>query len=185
MARGGARTSAGLAAAALVLLGGCSAQTTPADVGQAPCPRIAILADGADLTRFRPGAGRDLTGMVLDARIAGFQARCDFTGRDRRVLEVRVTPLFAVERGPAAGGNAVDLPWFLVLSDADDREDYLRAPVVTRVTFPANQQSVLQPGQPTRVNVPIGEGRASDFLLRLSFQLTPDELAHNRSRGPR
>jgi hypothetical protein len=36
------------------------------------------------------------------------------------------------------------------------------------------------------VTVPLEEGRrASDYVLRLSFQLTQDELALNRQRGVR
>jgi hypothetical protein len=33
--------------------------------------------------------------------------------------------------------------------------------------------------------VPLGERRATDLVLRLSFQLTPEELELNRQRGPR
>jgi hypothetical protein len=54
------------------------------------------------------------------------------------------------------------------------------------VTFPPNVQRAEAVGRPVRVTVPLGEGRrAADYVLRLSFQLTPEELALNRQRGPR
>ncbi|MGG5810692.1 hypothetical protein [Falsiroseomonas sp. CW058] len=158
----------------------------PTGPSTAPCPRIAILGEGADLTRFRDGAGRDLTAMEVDAVIAGFDARCDHAGRDRRVLDVRVAPRFRAERGPAFGGRAVDLPWFVALSDANDSAVLERIPATTRITFPPDIPGAAATGQAVRLAIPVAEGlRASDYVVRLSFQLTPEELAHNRQRGPR
>lgn len=168
-------------------LAACGSSGTPAPAGgTAPCPRIAILADGADLTRFRPGAGRDLTALTFDARIAGFEARCDFAGRDRQELEVRITPRFEAERGPAAQGATADLPWFVALSDSGDTTVFTRLADTARVTFPPNVQRGSATGRAVRLNMPLGEGRrAADYVVRLSFQLTPEELALNRQRGPR
>lgn len=184
MAAGAMRRGGGLVGA--LLLGGCGMFDAPADPGTAPCPRIAILADGADLTRFRAGAPRDLTTLTLDARIAGFSASCDWASRDRRALGITVTPLFEVERGPATEGRVVDLPWFAALSDPADSRVIARESFTVRVTFPANVQRAQQPGQRVRLTLPLAEGqRAADYNLRISFQLTADELALNRQRGPR
>jgi hypothetical protein len=154
--------------------------------GQAPCPRITILADGADLTQYVPGAPRDLTTMVLDARIAGFDAVCDYASRDRRALDVRVTPRFQVERGPAARGGSLDIPWFIALSDAGDTDVIERQAYTARATLTSNQTRVNTTGQAARLRLPIGDGvSAGNYVVRISFQLTPDQLAQNRSRGPR
>jgi hypothetical protein len=159
---------------------------TPAPTGPAPCPRIAILADGADLTRYQPGAARELTGMVLDARIAGFDARCDFAASDRSALDVRITPRFQAERGPAATGGTAELPWFVVVTDAGDAEILTRVAATTRVSFPPNVPRAQATGQAVLVTMPLSGGRrAGDYTVRVSFQLTPDELALNRQRGPR
>ena len=179
---------AGAALAGVVALAACggSAPTNPLMAGQASCPRIAILADGADVTRFQGAGVRDLTAMVIDARIAGFDARCDYAGRDRRMLDVRVTPRFQAERGPAAQGRTADLGWFVALSNADDTEVLDRQAFTTRVTFGANAPRASVNGQTARLQVPIGDGAAAiDYLVRISFQLTPQELAQNRARGPR
>ncbi|WP_137178848.1 hypothetical protein [Roseomonas sp. AR75] len=172
------------AAGAVLSLAGCGGGTS--STSQAPCPRIAILADGADLTQFRPGAPRDLTSMVLDARIIGFDARCDFAGRDRRAVEVRVTPRFEAERGPAAQGRSVELPWFVVLSDPADSVNLARVTSATQVSFPANVARAVAAARPAAIMVQPAEGtQVRDYLVRIAFQLTPDDLAYNRQRGPR
>jgi hypothetical protein len=175
-----------MAAAGLALvLAGCGSSGPPG-VSTAPCPRIAILADGADLTRFRPGAGRDLTGMIVDAKLAGFDARCDFDRRDNRSIEVQVTPRFQAERGPAAEGRTVELPWLLVLSDPTDTEDLSRVNDVSRVTFPPNVNRITVAGRTATLVVPVAPGtRAQQYLVRLAFQVSQDELSHNRQRGVR
>lgn len=184
------RMGRGWAMVALPLaLAGCGLGdlvSAPTGASTAPCPRIAILADGADVTRFRPGGERDLTAMTLDARIAGFDARCDFAGRDRRVLEVRVTPRFTAERGPAAEGRTAELPWFVAMSDANDSAVLDRQTATTRLAFAANTPRASATGPTVRLNMPVGEGlRATDYNLRIAFQLSPEELAVNRQRGPR
>jgi hypothetical protein len=176
----------GVTAAALLALAGCGGLGGGSGSGTAPCPRIAILAEGSELTRYRPGAARDLSQMAFDARIVGFDARCDFASRDRRALEVRVTPRFGAERGPAAEGRVVDLPWFVAVTDAGDSDVLERVPATTRLTFPANVGSAGATGAPVTVTLPIGGDRgARDYAVRIAFQLSPDELAQNRSRGVR
>jgi hypothetical protein len=168
-------------------LAGCGSSSEPASlVRQAPCPGIVILADGADLTRFTPGSGYDLTRVVVDARIAGFEARCDYASRDRRSLEVLITPRFDAERGPAAQGRSQELGWFVAVTDSADTRLLDRQAFTTRVTFPPNVARAQAAAQPLRLVLPIGNGtRAEDYIVRLSFQLTPEELALNRRRGPR
>jgi hypothetical protein len=152
----------------------------------APCPRIVILGDGADLTRFRPGGDRDLTAMVVDARIEGFNASCDYANSARDSLAIRLTPRFEAERGPAAEGRTAELPWFVALTDPGDQSVLDRRGFAARASFPPNTPRATVIGQQARLAVPLRPGaRAQDYTIRLSFQLSPEELAHNRARGPR
>ena len=160
--------------------GGDRGQTLPV-----ACPRPGILADGADLTRWRPGPVQDLTTLVFDARITGLNGSCR-PGRRDRTLEVTLTPSFAVERGPAGSGERVaDLPWFVAVVGPGD-EILQRQAFAERVPFSRGEPRVAGEGQPVRLSLPVGEERrATDYRILVSFALTPEELAANRRRGPR
>jgi len=181
------RARQGVMALAVLALAGCgsSGGSGGSSSNTAPCPRIALLAEGAELTRYRPGAPRDLTQMTFDAEIVGFDARCDYASRDRSALEVRVTPRFSAERGPAADGRTVELPWFVAVSDAGDTELLNRVASSTRLTFTTNVNRTAATGSSVTLTLPLGERRAADYAVRIAFQLTQDELAQNRTRGLR
>ncbi|HEY4251554.1 MAG TPA: hypothetical protein VGM87_10150 [Roseomonas sp.] len=172
-----------LALAGTALLGACSSSSeTPR---QAPCPRITLLREGADLTVFREGAGQDLSVMEYDARLTGFDARCDYTNR-RRDIAVEIVPRFEVERGPVGRGSSADLHWFVAVSDAQDTRVIDRAEYDTRAIFQTNVSRGALAGERVRLTVPNSDGRnAAEFNVRISFRLTPEQLAYNRRRGPR
>ena len=176
-----AAVAGGLVALAL---GGCSSLGGTADpVSRAPCPQIAILAEAADLTRHRPGGGTDLSAMVVDARVTGFSASCDFARRGAG-LDVTVTPRFWVERGPA-GGPAADLPWLLSVVDPARADVTAQARQVTRVTFPGAAGQVEASGAAVTIRIPGEAAEAARQQVLIGFALTPDELALNRRRGVR
>ncbi|MBR0657417.1 hypothetical protein [Plastoroseomonas arctica] len=168
----------GLALAGVMALGACGSETTRT----APCPRITLLRDGADLTRFRAGAGQDLSVMTADARLSGFEARCDFADRGRSIA-VDITPRFAVEQGPAGTTASVDLPWFVAVSDDRDTRILDQLDYTTRAAFPPNQSRALTLGERVRLTLPASE--VETFNVRVSFRLTAEELAYNRRRGVR
>lgn len=149
------------------------------------CPRPGILADGADLTRWRPGRVQDLTTLVFDARITGLNGSCR-PGRGDRSLEVMLTPSFAVERGPAGSGErAAELPWFVAVVGPGD-EILQRQTFVERVPFNRGEPRTAGEAEPVRLSLPVGEERrATDYRILVSFALTAEELAANRRRGPR
>ncbi|MBR0652726.1 hypothetical protein GXW78_23920 [Roseomonas terrae] len=179
------RRDAVMALAAAALLGGCGLNTGYSTSPPAPCPRIAILADGADLTRYRAGAVQDLAAMTSDARLIGFQAQCDYTNR-RRSVSVAVSGVFELERGPAGAGlRSVALPWFAVVTDSDDSQVIDRQEFVTTVELEGNANRVRVQSRPVSFDFPVDERRVENHTIRLSFQVTPDQLAANRRRGPR
>ena len=94
---------AALIAALLPLLADCG----PARNEFAPsCPGTAILGDAADFSAYR-GPGRDLTDLVLQARIVSVSGNCK-KGDDKEHLAVVVSD-FGVDRharsGAAGGGG--------------------------------------------------------------------------------
>lgn len=178
------RLTALTALAGAALLGGCGGVSTSAGP-PAPCPRVTILADGADLTQHRPGAAADLTTMTFDARLLGFSGRCDYSRRRESVV-VTLSAIFEVERGPAGAGlRQTNVPWFLAVTDAGDGQIIDRQEFTSPVTFEANVNRVRVQSAPVQLNFPADERLVENHNVRLSFQLTPEQLAHNRRRGPR
>lgn len=179
------RRDVAMALAAAALLGGCGLNTGYSTSPPAPCPRIAILADGADLTRYRPGAVQDLAAMTSDARLIGFQARCDYTDR-RRSVSVAVSAVFDVERGPAGTGQrSVVLPWFIAVTDSGDSQVIDRQEFTTAVSFEGNANRIRVTSRPVALNFPADERMVENHNVRLSFELTPQQLETNRRRGAR
>ncbi len=170
-----------LAAMAIASLAGCG--SGPATLPVA-CPNPGILADGADLTRYRPGPIQDLTTLEFDARLAGLNGSCT-AGRGNRSVEVSLTASFSVERGAAARGRVVELPWFVAVLSPDgqilDKQGF-----VERVSFGRNETRTAGTSSPVTLSLPVGEERrAQDYRILVSFELTPEDLALNRRRGPR
>jgi len=173
----------GLAGAAL--LAGCGGSGGPASTNApAPCPRVTVLADGADLTLFRAGGSQDLVDVTFDARLLGFNARCDYTRR-REGVAVAISAVFEVERGPAGRARQVVLPWFVAVTDATDSQIIDRQEFSTPIDFAANVNRVRVESRPLTLNFGADERLVENHNVRLSFQLTPEELALNRRRGPR
>ena len=145
------------------------------------CPSLALLRDAADITRFAPG-GSDVRALVLDARIVAAPANCAYDSPTRVRATLRVA--FAVERGPAATGRAIDLPYFVAVTDAGrirDEADYRLIGA-----FPPNTDRTALTGQEVTLLFPVTkEKSAAAYQIYVGFRLTPEELAVNRGRGPR
>ncbi|MBL6455710.1 hypothetical protein JMJ55_10270 [Belnapia sp. T6] len=149
------------------------------------CPSPGILAEGADLTRYRPGGPQDLTTLEFDARLRGLNGGCA-AGRGDRSIEMTLTAAFDVERGAAAEGRSVDLPWFVAVIDRRDETILQRQAFVERATFGRNETRANLQSEPVQLSLPVSESRsAGDYRILVSFQLTEADLALNRRRGPR
>ncbi|MBM3593705.1 MAG: hypothetical protein FJX32_13700 [Alphaproteobacteria bacterium] len=148
----------------------------------APCPRVTILADGADVTRYQPGAPADLAAMVVDGRMVGVTATCDYVRGGG--VEVKVAAIMVVERGPATRGNRVELPWFLAVTTGDDSQLVQRKDARLSVNFEGNQTRTRVTTAPESLIFQAGRNPA-EYRVRISFALSPEELDRNRRRGPR
>ncbi|MBN9560985.1 MAG: hypothetical protein J0H14_09705 [Alphaproteobacteria bacterium] len=166
----------------LATLAGCSGPVTSTFPPE--CPHAGVLADAADLTRYRSAgaAGHDLTDMVLDGQITGVSGDC--TRASRRELDVSVAVSMRLTRGPAARGPVGSVPFFVAVTQNGqvlDKQVYHITP-----DFAANSDTVRLTSDPVSLTLPISvEKTGSAYDLVVGFQLTPDEVALNRRRGPR
>ena len=164
----------------LVLLAGCGAESTRYPIA---CPRPAILAEGADLTRYRPGAGEDLPALESDARLVRVEGGC---ARGNNAIEMRLSVGFTVDRGPAYRGREVPLPWFVAVVDNRTQRVLSEQGFQDRITFNPNETRASGLSQQVDVTLPVGDAiRAQDYTVYVSFRLNQDQLAMNRRRGVR
>ena len=163
---------AALIAALLSLLADCG---TPRNQFAPPCPGRAILGDAADFNLYRPGGARDLTDLVLHARIVAMQGTCA-EGDTKSQLAVTVSVGVELTRGPAMPGREADVPVFLAVTDGDAILD--KRVTLMHVVFPSNVDRVtLTPGV-VNLALPVTATKSgAAYTILTGFQLTPDQMA--------
>ena len=176
---------AALAAVVAAGLGGCGYQD---ESRFAPvCPKVAILGDAADVSLYRASpasgaGGRDLSDMVLDGRITRPFGKC--ARASETLLATHVTVPMQFSRGPAAATREMDVAYFIGVFDGDDILD--KKVFSVHLAFPPNVDMLTLEAPDTELDLPISRVRTgAGYTVRVGFQLTPDQLAYNRRRGPR
>jgi len=178
-----ARSSA-LGALAMIVLVACSSAD---DAVIAPaCPNIVIVKDTAEMTTFRPGPGRDLTDVVLDARIDRFDGECATDlERDRSgTVNVDLQLIFEAVRGPANDTKGGSFSYFVAI--ANRKGDILAKKVFdTEFEFEGNRTRVGGVEELTQ-EIPLRAGElGEDFDIFVGFQLSPEQLKYNRAKNIR
>jgi hypothetical protein len=148
------------------------------------CPRPALLAQAADVDRYRgpgnPGEARDLTDLILHGRIAGVTGECQ-PGDSKTQLAVALTVSLEMTRGPAMPGRQADVQYFVAVTDGDAILD--KRVFTTRLGFPPNVDRVTWTSDVANLALPISATKSgAAYAILVGFQLTPDELAANRQR---
>ncbi len=146
---------------------------------QLPCPRSVVLAEAGKLVDFRPGPGRDLTDVRLEAAIAGVRSECEYDADG--FVDVDLDVAIELTRGPALEGGVARAEYFVVITDPADK-------VVAKRVFPLE---VEFPGAILRARtvqeltqrifyLPLPSAAA--YRIFVGFQLTRDQLDYLRSR---
>lgn len=148
---------------------------------EAACPEGSILPGAASVTRFRDGPGRDLTDVVSSAEVVDIATTCRY---DRRGVTVSLQVAIAATRGPADRSRQARYDYFVAITDPEGR-------IVAKEVFPVQfefPEGQARTGTVDEIEprIPLSDPRiAPDYRIHVGFQLTPEELAWNRSRrGP-
>lgn len=143
------------------------------------CPVPRIVAPLADLTRYSSPNLRDVTDLVVHARIDSLNGNCT-PGADNSTVAATVQVGLTVQRGPAMKGRDVDLPVFLAVTLGNDVRD--KRIFQVHVAFPPNVDRVPLTSPPIELAFPVsGSVTGASYSLIAGFQLTPDELAANQA----
>ncbi len=169
------RALASLSLATLLL--GCG----PGNNQFAPaCPVPKLVPALADVTRFNsPGVAHDITDLVLTGRITASNVTC-MPGEDKNTLAAKVVIGLNIVRGPSMQGREADVPVFLAVTVGTDVRDKHVYPV--HVSFPPNVDRIPVVSPDIDLIVPVSSQiTGASYTVIAGFQLTPDELANNRS----
>ena len=160
---------------AALLLSGCSLfQRDDPRV----CPRVSILNEAARVAVYRDGPGRDLIDVVHEGQIADVRWSCVYSAERVRVL---VTISILAQRGPAATKPEAEFDYFVAVTRAADEilgKEIFRS----QVAFPEGR---TQTGVFEEIEqiIPLPDQNAGpDYEVVVGFQLTEDQLRHNRKR---
>ena len=137
------------------------------------CPGTAILGNAADLNAYRPDSpGRDLTDLVLHARVVGIQGSCTEGDRSNQ-LAVTVSVVVELTRGPAMQGRETDVPILVAVVDGDNiLGKYVS---LMHASFPSNVDRVtLTPGETNIVLPMTGARSGAAYTIVAGFQRTPN-----------
>lgn len=170
-------------------LGACGAYQYAADKLSEPivlsCPDYLVLADAANLTRFRDGPGRDLIDIDFETEIVRVQLECT-SNIDKRTrvgtLDVDVIVTFRAERGPANRSRKGRFNYFISVVGRDQKILYREAFAI-KVGFPGNKTRLVVRSEPVTLEIPITPKRASrSFRIFAGLKLSREELEFNRRR---
>jgi hypothetical protein len=168
---------------AAVLLAACSDKDERLSP---PCPSIVIVQELTNVTQFLPGDGRDLTDVVMQGKVTGFDGFCETDREDDVNIEVAVDlrMLLAFTRGPANTDRKGSYSYFVAIADRDDTPMQKHI-FESSVTFTGNKNRVAAFEELT-LKIPLRSGEnGGDYTVLVGFQLTTEQVDFNRTQGPR
>jgi hypothetical protein len=171
---------------ALALLAGCNSLNALNPFSdkrpKPPCPRLSVPADAANVIRFRPGPGEDLTDIQFEAKVHDLRFACehdiDEETREGR-LDIEVTMIVEAARGPADTAKEGTFTYFVTLLD-NDRNILRKKTFPLKVSFPGNFTRTTVTDDPVKLSVPLAAGETGrDYLVYAGLQLSQAELDYN------
>jgi hypothetical protein len=171
--------TAGLSAIALVGLGGCntfSALDDRPNVG--PCPVAGVLYDAQRVVEIGEVERHENVGFT--GAIEGVKGFCRYVGKNPITMEVEVS--FAFGKGPKAVGDEKDYTYFVSVTRRD-RSVLAKDISTIKVKFPKDADIVNRKETITGIVIPRASETVSgtNFEVIVGFELTPEQLAYNRS----
>lgn len=143
-----------------------------------PCPPVYILADAGKLTKFRPGAGRDLTDVEFEAEVQGYTGGCTY---DEKGALVDLQVNFVVKRGPADTDRKAEFSYFAAIPHFYPAPE-AKAEFPVTVEFPEGTNYVKFTDEEVVMRVPVKDKDIiNKYEIYLGFQQSTEELDRNRA----
>lgn len=168
----------GCLAAILLATAGCA---TPDPYAAVDCPTVGVLADAREITRFRHGGQRDVSDITWYGEISSVEFTCyQPEGKEVVIGEASVVATF--HRGLAATGDRQFFNLFSVMSEREDRI-VDKSVFSMDVRFKGGRKVATARKTIKNIRVPTKGSLAPElYNVYIGFQLTPAEVAYNRTK---
>ncbi len=147
-----------------------------------PCPRITVLKNAAELTKFKEGPGRDIIDVLFEAKIANVLNACKYdVDYDTRAgsIHTQVAPVIAAQRGPADQSRKADVSYFIAIVD-QNKKILEKTTFPLRLAFPGNLTQNEVRDEPIDLTIVTDGSRdGSDYEIYVGLQLTREEISYN------
>lgn len=159
----------------LLLLAGCSLFKKE---DPRACPRVSILNEAARVVVYRDGPGRDLIDVRHEMQIGDISWSCKYSETQVRVL-AKISIL--AQRGPASEAPQAQASYFVAVTEGGET---ILAKEVFRsaIAFPEGRSQAGVFEEIEQI-IPLSDSEAGpNYEIIVGFQLTEDQLKHNRKR---
>lgn len=144
-----------------------------------PCPLLGVLYDSARMVEFTSPEER-FANVAYTAEMRGVRGLCRYTGSNPIEMNLEIDMAFG--KGPAAPGRSKTYRYWVAVTRSN------LAPVEkqyfdVRVDFPNNADRMSGAETIQKIVIPRANDTISgaNFEILVGFELTPEQLAFNRS----
>ena len=174
------RAAHGAALLGIVALSGCSWFSSSAPKQAEGCPSAIVLRPLSNTAVFGAAAERRPDNVAFYGILSEADLKCEYGGAN---LKIALDAIVIGERGPAAKGDVVDLPYFVAVT-APDQSIVSKLPFAVRIVFDSTQKRA---GVTDHIEetIPLDGRKGSDLNVLLGFQQTAevvDFYKHFRGR---
>lgn len=162
----------------LLTLAACSSTQPPPPGG---CPKVVVLGELAELVRFRPGAGRDLTDVELQAKFSTLASGCRY---DKQSVETEIDIEVEATRGPALGPGKTSFVYFAAITNPAG-EIVAKEPFDAALEFKGNTTRLVVADQLTQRIPLVDRTSGPNWTILLGLQLTDEQREWIRRRQTR
>lgn len=153
-----------------------------------PCPRVTVLGNASDLTKFKEGPGRDLIDIVFQAEINNVLSLCTYdVDYDTRIgtIHTQLAAIIAGKRGPADTAHSADVSYFIAVVDANKK--VIQKNIFNlKLAFPGNlSQNKVKDEVVDLTIAATNDLDGSDYEIYVGLQLTREEIAYNQRQKQR
>jgi hypothetical protein len=158
-------------------VGGCGLIGEPTGAPDI-CPIPAILKELQEMVRFKPGAGSDLSDVIVHVKMNTFNGQCDI-GKKEITLSVAIE--MTALRGAAMAEDNARFSFLVWVLDRNKE-------VLTRNRFPIiakfqGRDSRIDFSDTFDIIIPQRPDHApTDWIIYMGLELSKEELAYNRRR---